>query len=451
MRMAKLTADAGSTTRALLLAGFGGLLLLMAFAGFDAVGVLRETQTSNDRIRGEFVARNRALEQIRSDLYLSGTYLRDYLLEPDPAAAEIHRASLEKTRQEMDAALRSYEPFLPPQETAAFAGLRQQLAEYWRVLEPALRWNSEQRRARGYRFLRDEIFPRRMTMLGIADQIAAINEQQLNGGNQQVVSLFEKFRSRLGLTLAVTLGLGLLLAAFSMSRILRLEREASLRYGEIVKAREELKELSARLVQAQENERRAISRELHDEVGQSLSALLLELGNLSAALSSGATAELRSHADVMKKLAENSVGVVRNMALLLRPSMLDDLGLLPALQWHAREVSKSTGIRVDVAAEEIPDDLPEEHKTCVYRLVQEALHNCSKHADARVVRVTVQRPNGRLGLTILDDGKGFDPRHGRGLGLLGMEERVAHLGGSFQVDSKPGEGTLISISFPLNS
>jgi signal transduction histidine kinase len=84
-------------------------------------------------------------------------------------------------------------------------------------------------------------------------------------------------------------------------------------------------------------------------------------------------------------------------------------------------------------------------------VVQEALHNCSRHADARVVRVTVQRPNGRLALTILDDGKGFDPRHERGLGLLGMEERVAHLGGSFQVDSKPGEGTLISISFPLNS
>jgi signal transduction histidine kinase len=437
------------TTRAALLAGFGGLLILMAFAGFDAVSILRQIQTRNERIRNDFVDRNRTLEQIRSDLYLSGTYIRDYLLEPDPQAAEAHRASLENTRRQMDAALESYKKFLPTQEAAAFSGLKQELSDYWRVLDPALHWNPEQRRARGYPFLRDEVHPRRTTMLGIADQIAAFNEQQLNSGNQQVESLFAQFRLRLGITLAVTLGLGLVLAAFTMVRILRLERESGLRYAEIAKAREELKELSARLVEAQENERRAISRELHDEVGQSLSALLVELGNLSAALAAGGGRELRSHVDVIKKLAENSVHVVRNMALLLRPSMLDDLGLVPALQWQAREVSKRSGMRVDVAADHVSDDLPEEHKTCVYRVVQEALNNCARHARAHLVRVTVHQEQTKLLLTIQDDGQGFESPSGRGLGLLGMEERVTHLGGNFQVDSKHGHGTLLSIELPL--
>ena len=164
--------------------------------------------------------------------------------------------------------------------------------------------------------------------------------------NQQASQLFAQFRNRLAITLAITLGLGLLLTAFSMARILGLERESSTRYQEIENARLELKELSARLVEAQENERRAISRELHDEVGQSLSALLVELGNLSAAPSS----DFRGHVDVIKKLAENSVNVVRNMALLLRPSMLDDFGLVPALQWQARDVSRRTGMRVQTYA-----------------------------------------------------------------------------------------------------
>ena len=424
---------------------------MMAFAGFGAVSILGQIQTRNEKMRADFLDRNRMLEQIRADLYLSGNLFRDYLLEPNAHTAEAHRGGLAKVRHQMDSALATYERFLPAEEMAAFAGLKTALQDYWHVLDPALRWDSEQRREHGYPFLRDEVFPRRTTMLRIADQIAAINEQQLNAGNQQITSLFFQFRMRLGITLVVTLGLGLVLAAFSMSRILGLERDAALRYTEIVKAREELKELSARLVEAQENERRAISRELHDEVGQSLSALLVELGNLSAAISEGAGQQLRGHVEVIKKLAENSVQVVRNMALLLRPSMLDDLGLVPALQWQARETSKRTGLRVDIAADHVSDDLPEEHKTCVYRLVQEALNNCTKHAGARIVRVTVHEEDSKLLLIIQDDGLGFESQEQRGLGLLGMAERVTHLGGSFRVDSKRGHGTLLSIELPLVS
>ncbi len=137
------------------------------------------------------------------------------------------------------------------------------------------------------------------------------------------------------------------------------------------------------------------------------------------------------------------------MTLLLRPSMLDDFGLVPALEWQAREVSKRTGLRVHVAAEESSDELPDQLRTCIYRVVQEALHNCARHAGARNVRVIVRQEPRRMVLSVEDDGHGFDPGRVRGLGLVGMEERVTHLGGVFEVQSRPGSGTRIAAELPL--
>ena len=436
-------------SRLILTVGFGGLLLLMGFAGADSIQTIRHIQKSNDDIREDFLSRTRVLEQIRSDLYLSGTYIRDYLLEPESQKAEIHRASLLQSRNDMDAALQKYQALLNKEESRPFAVLLQELRTYWKVLEPVFLWSPAQRRERGYVFLRDEVFPRRMAMLQIADQIARINESQLNAGRLRVVDTFSQFRRRLIVTIGLTIGLGLLLAAFSMKKILRLENESGLRYQEIAKARAELKQLSARLVEAQENERRSISRELHDEVGQALSGIRVELANLSRTIRAREIDTLDSQVDEIKELVEDAVGVVRNMALLLRPSMLDDLGLVPALQWQAREVSKRTGVRVKLAADGVSEDLPEEHKTCIYRIVQEALHNCVQHAEAGTVRVSVRQEADRILLNIQDDGKGFNAQQDRGLGLLGMHERVSYLGGTFSVESEPGHGAMVCIVLPL--
>ena len=137
------------------------------------------------------------------------------------------------------------------------------------------------------------------------------------------------------------------------------------------------------------------------------------------------------------------------MTLLLRPSMLDDFGLVPALEWQAREVSKRTGLRVHVTAEEASGELPDQLRTCIYRVVQEALHNCARHSQARSVRVIVRQEAHRILLSVEDDGHGFDARRVRGLGLVGMEERVTHLGGAFEVRSKPGAGTRVAAELPL--
>jgi signal transduction histidine kinase len=436
-------------SRLLLLTGFGGLLLLMVFAEFVGIRALRQIQTKNDDIREEFLLRTRVLERIRADLYVSGTYVRDYLLEPESGKAEAHREKLRDTRRDMDAALRQYQGLLNSQEARPFRILTQELASYWGLLQPVFQWSTEQRLRHGYTFLRDEVFPRRMAMLGIADQIGAINESQLNDGKEQVQKTFAQVQRGLTIAIGMTVGLGLLLAAFSIQKILKLEAETAEHYTEISNARAELKQLSARLVEAQENERRSISRELHDEVGQSLTGVLVEMANLSTLIRSRDLDSVAMKAVEIKRLLENSISVVRNMALLLRPSMLDDLGLIPALQWHARELAKRTGIRVKVAAEQVSEELPEEHKTCVYRVVQEALHNSVRHSGANNVRVSVRQQKGQLLLSIEDDGAGFNPQQERGLGLIGMQERVSHLGGQFQVSSAPGRGTVLNIVLPL--
>jgi len=438
------------SSRAALAIGFGSLLIIMALAGLDALRVLGHFRTSEARIRREFLFRNHLLNDIRSQVYLSGTYVRDYLLEPESTRADSYRASLQQVRRQMETALASYAGQLNPQEAQHYAALKNELDHYWTVLDPIFQWDAAERRKTGYEFLRDEVFPRRQNMLAMADRAAALNEQQLNAANDQVGGLLAEFETRIAITLIIGLALGLGMAAFSMRRILRLEDQAHAQYLEVAEARGQLKDLSTRLVQAQESERRALSRELHDEVGQALSAVLIELRNLGAGLGARADEQTRGQVEMIKGLVENTVRVVRNMALLLRPSMLDDLGLVPALRWQAREVSKRTSMDVSVAAETSSDDYPDAYKTCIYRVVQEALNNCSRHAEAHTVRIRVEEKSGRLMLSIQDDGKGFDFKQNKGMGLLGIQERVANLGGTCQVHSALGGGTLLQVELPFH-
>ena len=433
----------------MLLVGFGGILLLLAITGLNAVSVLKAIQSRNEQIRQDYVNRERILEQLRSDVYLSGTYVRDLLLEPDPARADTHRNELEETRSRIKAMIAEYAGILRGEERAPFQQFEREVSAYFDSLRPALQWNADQRRELGYAFMQNSLLPRRMVIVHLADQISRINQKQLESGNRQVAALFASFRRSLLVLFLVTLACGLVLAAGSMYRILRLERLSAERFEEMVRTRAALRDLSARLVEVQETERRALSRELHDEVGQSLSALLLAIDNVSATLPSSGNPESRVQLHEIRRLAERTVTVVRDMSLLLRPSMLDDLGLVPALQWQAREISRNNNVRIDVQADLSSEHLPDEHKTCIYRVVQEALRNVTRHARAKSVQIRLTRPDGRLHLTIQDDGQGFIPERDKGMGLLGMQERVSHLRGAFELVSRPGKGTVINVELPL--
>jgi signal transduction histidine kinase len=439
----------GRQTRPLLLLGFGGLLALLAITGLNALSVLQSIQTRNEKIREDYVRRDRVLEQLRADIYLSGTYARDLLLERDAGRADMHRKELEAARVRVESMIRQYRAMLPDNERQPFQQFTAEIASFFDMLRPVMEWNAAERARLGYEFMQNSLLPRRMLIVRLADQISRFNEQQMELGNREVSSLFADFRRGLRMVLAVTLAIGLTVAGGSMYRILRLEKLSDQRFQEVLQARTELRSLSDRLVEAQETERRAISRELHDEIGQAVSALSLAIGNVAARITPETVQESKEQLASIRQIAERTVAAVRDISLLLRPSMLDDLGLIPALEWQAREVSRNNDVRVTVHAASVPEELADEQKTCIYRVVQEALRNVTRHAHATKVVIRLARNNGCLHLTIQDDGQGFSPEREKGVGVLGMQERVRRLNGTFQLDSEPGRGTTVNVDLPM--
>ena len=433
-----------------LYAGFGALLALMAIMSVDALRILRAIETSDTQIRRNFLERERTLAQVRSGLYESGNLVRDYvLLKLDRHAQEELQIKLASVRDETNSELSTRIESMPPESRGPFQHLAVELEHYWSTLDPVFKWDVREKLDRGELFFRNDVVSQNSAVLAITKEVSSVNTSELKDGENRIAAVFEQFRRRWQIVSVAAFGLGLLLAGATILHTSRLEKNVEDRYKESLQAQRELRELSNRLVNAQEQERRAISRELHDEVGQSLGALLMDVENLAAA--PGEDESARQGLKNIKKLAENCLNEVRNIALLLRPSMLDDFGLVAALEWQARDVSKRTGLRIQILDQHVSDNLPEESRTCIYRIVQEALHNCSKHSHAKSVQVTVRQETDRLWLTIQDDGKGFDPNAVRGLGLVGMSERVSQLGGTLHVDSGPGRGTCLRVELPVRS
>jgi signal transduction histidine kinase len=208
-----------------------------------------------------------------------------------------------------------------------------------------------------------------------------------------------------------------------------------------------LRRLLKKVVAAGEEERRRIARDLHDQTGQTLTALIAGL----SAPENRSPGELRA-------MAEKAYDEVHNLSTVLRSGMLDDGGLVPALREHCRSFARLFNVRVDYDAIGMDDDgrLPKEVEASLYRIVQEALTNAVRHGQCRSVQVLLQRRNGRVTAVIEDDGRGFDASrqetqglNGSHLGLVGIEERIAILDGRFRVESQPGSGTTLVVEIPI--
>jgi signal transduction histidine kinase len=198
-----------------------------------------------------------------------------------------------------------------------------------------------------------------------------------------------------------------------------------------------------RVVAAQELERQRLARELHDETGQALTSILLGLKRLDGAEPSAAVASLR-------ELVVATLQDVRRLAVELRPKVLDDFGLLPALERLTQGFAEHTGISVDLEATGLSERLPVEVETAIFRIVQESLTNVVKHAQASSVSIVLTRGDGRIKAVIEDDGRGFEPETmGEGIGLVGMRERIELLDGSLTVESSERSGTTIAIEVPV--
>lgn len=435
--------------------GFGSLVLLILLSGLDSWRRANQIYTTILSIHRSHADAEQTLRDIESGIYASGIFVRDYLLDPNQLKAGIYRQSLLDIRRSMEKQLNDLTGLLPTADPASIERLRRRVDAYWDSLDPLFDWTPRQKMALSSLFLRRQVLPRRDAVMDIAREFKALNAADLEERQREMgrrLADFERSGERI---LAGAVALALAVSVFSIVRLSRLEVRAERQHVATERAERELRRLSQQLVRAQEDERRSLSRELHDEVGQELTALRVELGNLEK-LRSGPPEAFREHLEDAKRLAADTLGSVRNLAMGLRPSMLDDLGLGPALEWQAREFSRRTSVPVEVLLEGVPPDLPEAYRTCLYRVVQEALTNCARHADARRIRVMLHADSGRLGLTVEDDGRGLPEAvlrdgaaAGAGLGLVGIEERVHELGGAMALHSQPGKGTLMKVSIPL--
>ena len=215
---------------------------------------------------------------------------------------------------------------------------------------------------------------------------------------------------------------------------------------------EQLQALSRRLVDVQESERRQFSRELHDRVGQNLTALSISLDILKTQLAGNGNEVFRSRLHDAASLLESTAGAIENVMSELRPPMLDDYGLLPALQWYANEFSGRTGIQVRVDGDEGMKRLPQASEIALFRIAQEALNNVAKHAHAGHVHISLERSETGFIMSVWDDGAGIDAapasRRRPGLGMVTMRERTQAVGGRFEVRSAPGGGTRVAVRIP---
>lgn len=226
-----------------------------------------------------------------------------------------------------------------------------------------------------------------------------------------------------------------------------LEIRVAARTAEQRLAESRLRELSRRLLRVQEEERRALARELHDEVGQLLGAIKLNLKALSPGSDGMNAARIHDGLEIV----DATIAQIRDRALDLRPALLDDLGLASALDWLCRQQAKRSGINISFSASPLPT-LPADLATAIYRIVQEGITNALKHADASRIEITLAEADDCVDVAIEDDGRGFDGNVVvPGVGLPGMRERVDTLGGRLKLVSAPNAGTRIEVSFELKS
>jgi signal transduction histidine kinase len=216
----------------------------------------------------------------------------------------------------------------------------------------------------------------------------------------------------------------------------------------------QLRDLSHRILKVQEEERKRISRELHDEISQALVGISVRLESLSSEATVNPKG-IRKHIARTQRLAIRAVDVVHRFARDLRPSTLDDLGLIPALRSFMKQFLEETGIRVSLAAFTELETLSSAKRTVLYRITQEALTNVARHARASRVDVNIERVAKHVRMQIKDDGKSFEVermqlnKRGQHLGLIGMRERAEMVGGTFMVESAPGKGTTITAQIPF--
>lgn len=420
--------------------GLGSLLALIAFSLVTSSRKAEDIYAQIDQLNAHHQRVDGNLTRLRSDVNLSGIFVRDYLLDVARERDPEYRKQLTQFRRANMATLDDLETLLGRDDR--IAGLRVRLDEYWETFDPLFDWTITEKIIKSAAFLRRDVVPRRDAVLAIAYEVEQLNNANLSAQRAVVAEQSAAFHNDLQRLFWQTVLVGLFVALVVVVRLRVLEHRSE-------KAEGLMRELSQQLVNTQEEERRNLSRELHDHVAQVLTGLRMGLGRVERL-----SADPRVGVGIAecKALVDDMFRTVRDLALGLRPSMLDDFGLQAALEWHVRDFTRRYAIDAELRMDGDFTALSDKHRTCVYRIVQEAMTNCIRHAQAKTIRVDVGAGDGQLRVLVVDDGVGLDPARPRsGLGLKGIDERVRELHGTMTISRQPGLGTTLAVQLPLPS
>lgn len=442
----------GFSKRAVLRMGYGAVIAVLILSAAEAYRIQRSVSEQHLEIYRRYIEEDGYLATLRRNLWLSGSDVRDFFIITTPAQAQLLRSQLEALQKDDDVALSQLAA--RPGWQSVVPKLRKSLNQYWKLIEGLPDRMLDQPDERKFAFLQTEVAPLRGELYSALIDLSEADQRKVQESEREFNVAGSRAAERLILMLAISVLLSFAVARTSVRHAESLERRAEQHFNEVELARRELQQLSARLLEIEEEGRRRLSRELHDEIGQSLALLEIEMSHAQNLLGSDPRL-VKDRLARARELAKKTVQTIRNISVLLRPAMLDDLGLVPALQFQLEDFLRRSGIACDFVEKDVADHLPDPVKTCVYRVIQEALHNAEKHSGATRVSVKVQQMPDCLLAEVHDNGRGFDVRQGTaatrggGLGLLGIRERVAAASGSLTIDSVPGGGTRIAIRIPL--
>src|SRR5262245_18028265 len=441
------------TIRAALLLGFGVTLSVWLLSGLYFSDRVAELQRQSAAINERYMRAQELISTVRAQMLLGSVYVRDALLDPNPGATADYRQQVEETFRVADQSLSQYVPIIDSAvERPRINELQKEIADFRATLIEVLASDSTRWPAEARTLMRARIVPRREGVIRVSEELQALNRSTLVRQQSDTARVYGDMQRRIWIQLGLALAVSFVIGLFATRHVSRLEQRLRQEIATNAQITADLQRLSAQIITAQEEERRNIARELHDEVGQVLTAIKVELAVAQRSVeAAGVSPTVLSSA---RALTDGALQTVRDLSQLLRPAILDDLGLTAAIGSYLRAFSRRHSIAVDLLHDEITERWAADTEAAAYRIVQEALTNVVRHARATSCRVYLQRLAHTILITVEDDGIGFDTvaaeeaGHREGLGLLGIRERVAQLGGTVRVESTRGKGTRLTVELP---
>ena len=442
------------TIQAALVLAFLLIVGLWMYIGYEFTSRMAAVEQASADVTARYLEAQERLTTIRSQVLVASVHIRDALLDSNRALIPRYERQLHDTYAFIDAALRDYEPVL---DTAAqrdqVERLRSELNGFRQMTSQVLAQVRAGTAGDVRTLLNQSLVPRREAAVRVSEEVQSLNRGAFVQHQNDIARIHRDAERRtwrqVGLALVASLAITLVFSLYAG----RLEGELVAQMQTNDENTRYLQHLSTRLIGAQEEERRNVARELHDEVGQALTAVQVELSVAQRRMqASGYPATVLKDAEA---ITHGALQTVRDFSQLLHPALLDDLGLSAAIEWQARSFESRHAIRDDVQQDGMAKRLPLAVELAAYRIVQEALTNVAKHARATSCRILLRRTDGVLEVAVEDDGRGFDPGEldetHRGLGLVGMRERAALLDGRVALDSARGEGTRVRVRLPVSS